>query len=136
MRTFARQLAQLAADETGRTGRIVLPDLRNHGETAGVPGFPAPHTVRAAAGDVIRLMRRELEEGGARMSLLAGHSLGGKVAMEVLQAIKDADVAGGDEQLRQLSCRGKPRQVREARGSLGVVGEGCEGKGGARGRGV
>lgn len=115
LRTFARQLAQMAADETGRTWRIVLPDLRNHGETAGVPGFPAPHTVRAAAGDVIRLMQREMAEKGARVSLLAGHSLGGKVVMEVLQAIKDAEVDGGDEHLRQMSVHGKPRQVRTAR---------------------
>jgi esterase len=55
---------------------FVLVDLRNHGDS--VP-CPAPHTVRAAALDVVRLA----EVLACRIDVIWGHSFGGKVALEV-----------------------------------------------------
>ena len=49
--------------------RLVLVDLRNHGESHGAP---APHTVDACAGDLVAL--------GLRVTAIVGHSYGGKVA--------------------------------------------------------
>lgn len=57
----------------------VLVDLREHG---GSRGFPPPHTLVAAAGDVVDLSRHL----GARLDALLGHSFGGKVA---LAAVRD-----------------------------------------------
>jgi len=97
LRTFSRHLAAALARTTSRRWRILLPDLRNHGATASRPGFHAPHTIQSAAGDVMSLLSRERDERGLKFSFLAGHSLGGKVAMEVLQLLKDAECAGADE---------------------------------------
>ncbi|HSJ24798.1 MAG TPA: alpha/beta hydrolase, partial [Longimicrobiales bacterium] len=52
----------------------VLIDLRQHG---GSQGFPPPHTVQAAAADLV-----ELAEGtGHQPDAILGHSFGGKVAL-------------------------------------------------------
>jgi esterase len=52
----------------------VLVDLREHG---GSRGFPAPHTIEAAAADVAALA----ESLGLEPGAVLGHSFGGKVAM-------------------------------------------------------
>lgn len=52
----------------------VLVDLRQHGESM---GFPGPHTLEAAAGDLQRLV----SETGLRAEAVLGHSFGGKVAL-------------------------------------------------------
>ena len=57
----------------------VLVDLREHGESL---GLPAPHTLRAAANDVIELERTlALPVRGA-----LGHSFGGKLVLEWLRS--------------------------------------------------
>ena len=65
-----------------------LVDLRLHGES---PDFEPPHTVAAAAGDIVRLV----EAGGGRVApgfghdhdavgrVVLGHSFGGKVALSM-----------------------------------------------------
>lgn len=60
----------------------VLVDLREHGDSL---GLPAPHTVRAAAADVSGLERSlAVPIGGA-----LGHSFGGKVVLEWLSSRGD-----------------------------------------------
>lgn len=54
--------------------RLVLVDLRGHGESHGAE---APHTVDACAADLARLARRL----GHRPQAIVGHSFGGKVAL-------------------------------------------------------
>lgn len=61
----------------------VLVDLRQHGRST---GFPEPHTLEAAAGDLRALV--EAEELPARAVL--GHSFGGKVAMIYARDTVDA----------------------------------------------
>ncbi|MBI4544327.1 MAG: alpha/beta hydrolase [Gemmatimonadetes bacterium] len=55
----------------------VLVDLREHG---GSRGFPPPHTLPAAAGDVAALVAAER----LRAAAVLGHSFGGKVALHLL----------------------------------------------------
>jgi len=62
-------VAEALADEW----RCVVPDLRNHGRSPHDPD----HTYRAMAEDVGEL----LDSIGARLCLLIGHSMGGKVAI-------------------------------------------------------
>lgn len=52
----------------------LLVDLRQHGESM---GFPPPHTMEAAAGDVAELEEAE----GLDVRAVVGHSLGGKIAL-------------------------------------------------------
>ena len=73
-RGIARRFAQTRPD-----WGAVLVDLREHGESL---GLPAPHSLRAAADDVLDLERGlGLPIGGA-----LGHSFGGKVVLEWLQS--------------------------------------------------
>ncbi len=78
-RTFAKQIVA-AKPEWG----AVLVDLRLHGESQ--QGFPPPHTLAAAAGDVqelITTLERGGASGGAPVRGVLGHSFGGKVALEL-----------------------------------------------------
>lgn len=71
-RTFARRLVQREP-----TARVVLVDLRNHGDSGGASG---PHTLQSTSDDLARL--------GAsigRPQVVIGHSYGGKVAAAYLQ---------------------------------------------------
>jgi len=57
----------------------VLIDLREHGDSL---GFPAPHTLQAAAADVTELQQSlDMPTGGA-----LGHSFGGKVVLQWLRS--------------------------------------------------
>ncbi len=72
--TFARELVARRPD-----WGVVLVDLRMHGASQGAP---APHTIAAAAADMIALS--ELLAGQGRpVRALSGHSLGGKVALRM-----------------------------------------------------
>lgn len=84
-RTFARSLAKQAAAESGRGWRIALVDQRNHGRSAELPGFDPPHTMEAAAQDLIDLVQQKY--GGQHVSVIAGHSLGGKTTLEYLKLV-------------------------------------------------
>lgn len=64
----------------GQSWEFVLLDLRNHGSSV---GFTGPHTMAAAAQDVIR----SINVYGVP-DLIVGHSLGGKVALEVARAVE------------------------------------------------
>lgn len=58
-------------------------DQRCHGRSFGLPGFEPPSTVQASAQDLGRFLKAKL--GPKQLSALLGHSLGGKVVMELLQ---------------------------------------------------
>lgn len=73
LRTLARRLA-----ERQPKWGFVLPDLRAHG---GSLGLPPPDTFAEAAADVVRLA----ESLGHPVHGLAGHSFGGKVALAAFQ---------------------------------------------------
>jgi pimeloyl-ACP methyl ester carboxylesterase len=62
------------------TWGAVLVDLRLHGDSA--TGFEPPHTVRAAAGDVLTLVSAL----PGPVEALVGHSLGGKVVLGTQRA--------------------------------------------------
>jgi esterase len=72
LRSFAKRLAA-AFPEWG----FILPDLRMHGLSQGAP---PPHTVAAAADDLVRLG----DHLGLPVAGVLGHSFGGKVALGYL----------------------------------------------------
>jgi len=65
---------------TNPTWGALLVDLRNHGESR---GFPPPHTLEAAAQDLVRLTQTV----EVRVDAIVGHSYGGKVAMAYARAV-------------------------------------------------
>ena len=77
-RSFARKLVQ------GKpTLGAVLVDLRMHGDSQGAAG---PHTVADAAADLVALTA-ELATQGRAVSMVCGHSFGGKVALAYRQQV-------------------------------------------------
>lgn len=102
LRGLARRLAA-ACPAWG----FVLVDLRLHGQSQGAP---PPHTIAAAAGDLVRLERRlALPIAGA-----LGHSFGGKVALAYAAAR-----GGGLDQLWVLDA--SPGTRRERGGTTEAV---------------
>lgn len=78
--SVARKVARARPDWTVR-----LIDLRQHGASQ---GFPAPHTLQAAAADLDYLAR----ELGETPDAVLGHSFGGKVALMYARAHAPAQV--------------------------------------------
>ena len=77
-RSFVRRL--VATSPAAARLRWVLVDLRHHGESTRLATKPAlPDTVAACADDCLRLGRAL----GVHWDVLAGHSFGGKVALEL-----------------------------------------------------
>src|SRR5215471_2259083 len=74
-RSFARRWV-----ETHPSWGAVLVDLRLHGDSRS--GFSPPHSVRAAAADVLELVQAL----PGPVEALVGHSLGGKVVLAVQRA--------------------------------------------------
>jgi len=64
--------------------KMTLVDLRNHGASASLDIFQPPHDIQAAAQDLIHLC----EKTSSWPSFVAGHSLGGKVALEYVRLLK------------------------------------------------
>jgi pimeloyl-ACP methyl ester carboxylesterase len=73
---FAGNLAPLA-----RRHRVITWDLRGHGRSD-YPADPSRYSTALAAGDMLGL----LDEVGAERAVLAGHSLGGYLSLEVVLA--------------------------------------------------
>ncbi|GFR49234.1 hypothetical protein Agub_g11233 [Astrephomene gubernaculifera] len=85
-RTWARRLVEGAAathPPAGGPWRAVLVDLRCHGASTGRPGLHPPHNMHSAAEDVSRLIQEQL--GSHAPGAVLGHSLGGKVALALLE---------------------------------------------------
>ncbi|KAL3139070.1 hypothetical protein ABBQ32_005867 [Trebouxia sp. C0010 RCD-2024] len=87
-RTFARLLAKQAAAESGRGWRIALVDQRNHGRSAENGDFHPPHTMQAAAKDLVDLVQHNF--GGQQLNMIVGHSLGGKTTLEFLTQVSQS----------------------------------------------
>lgn len=83
-RTVSKRLASAIVDSTpGAPGwRMVLVDLRNHGNSASLPNLKPPHDIPAAARDVADLIQGE---GWGSPDAMIAHSLGGKVVLEYAQ---------------------------------------------------
>lgn len=62
---------------------MVLVDLRNHGLSADVEGFDPPHDMPNAAKDLANLVD---SQGWGWPSIVIGHSMGGKVALQFAQS--------------------------------------------------
>jgi pimeloyl-ACP methyl ester carboxylesterase len=80
-RSFSRKLAVEAAAHANRDVRVLLLDLRCHGDSAARFGFHPPHDMASAAADVTHIIQHELQ--GQAPHLLVGLSLGGKIALQV-----------------------------------------------------
>ena len=81
-RSFARRWVQ------GRKGwGAVLVDLRDHGDSRGLPG---PHTVAAAGADLVALAEAVTQARGGRVAAVLGHSFGGKVAIAAAEQLRAA----------------------------------------------
>lgn len=100
--TLTRTLVAVAERQTGRPWQAVLLDQRCHGKS-GQLGLPPPHTLAASAEDILRLFRDGLEYADAP-DVLVGHSLGGKVCLELTA---------------RMARLGNPPS--QARGSAGVL---------------
>ncbi|MCO5580173.1 hypothetical protein L7F22_034040 [Adiantum nelumboides] len=82
LRTLAKDLLSTVMQRcppSSRGWELVLVDLRNHGNSAGLKHLSPPHSIRAAAMDLADLVRSELRKWP---DVVIGHSLGGKVALE------------------------------------------------------
>lgn len=87
-RTLARRWVQ------ARPGwGAVLVDLRDHGESQGLPGA---RTVASAGADLVALARAVEEARGGRVAGVLGHSFGGKVAIAAAEQLRAAGL-GLDE---------------------------------------
>lgn len=84
LRSYTVECFRQAAAASGTSWHALLVDLRNHGKSAAKPGFSGPHTLASAAADVIRTVAAG---GHGRIDALIGHSLGGKVCLEVSQQL-------------------------------------------------
>lgn len=85
LRGFASELFSSVSNVSGSTWKVVLVDLRCHGRSA-KERFHGPHTVENAARDVVSTVHANWPNG--KIDVLIGHSLGGKVALEVTRALR------------------------------------------------
>jgi pimeloyl-ACP methyl ester carboxylesterase len=81
-RSFASRLSRVRPDYG-----VLLADLRHHGRSRPAP---PPNTLSACANDVERLVHRVNAEGRGAVRAVIGHSLGGKVALEVARQMEGA----------------------------------------------
>ncbi|CAM6017838.1 unnamed protein product [Sphagnum balticum] len=83
-RTVAKRLATAVVEQSSSSSgwRMVLVDLRNHGNSARLPGFIPPHDIPAAARDLAELVQAQ---GWEWPDVLIAHSLGGKVVLDFTQ---------------------------------------------------
>jgi pimeloyl-ACP methyl ester carboxylesterase len=84
-RSFARTWVGLRAG-----WGAILVDLREHGESVGMPG---PATVAAAGADLVPLTKAVLDGHGGVLGGVLGHSFGGKVAIVGAAVLREAGLA-------------------------------------------
>ncbi|KAI3434031.1 AB hydrolase-1 domain-containing protein [Psidium guajava] len=88
-RSFSRSLAStLSTASPPSEWRMVLVDLRNHGQSAELGSFGPPHDMFNAAKDLADLVK---SRGWAWPDAVIGHSLGGKVALQFAQSCARGD---------------------------------------------
>ncbi|XP_021766526.1 protein ABHD11-like [Chenopodium quinoa] len=87
-RSFARNLSSYLSTNSSSEWRLVLVDLRNHGNSAVVQGLHPPHDLDNAAADLANLVK---SQGWDWPDVVMGHSLGGKVALQFAQGGSSGD---------------------------------------------
>ncbi|KAF5804372.1 putative serine aminopeptidase, S33, alpha/Beta hydrolase [Helianthus annuus] len=85
-RSFSRNLASSLSD-----WKMVLVDLRNHGQSAGVSGLHPPHDIVNAANDLASLVK---VHGWKWPDVVLGHSMGSKVALQFALSCARGDYGG------------------------------------------
>jgi esterase len=85
-RSLARRWVKLRAADRPGWGAVLV-DLRDHGESQGLPG---PRTVAAAGADLVALASALREAHGGRVAGVLGHSFGGKVAIAAAEQLRAA----------------------------------------------
>jgi pimeloyl-ACP methyl ester carboxylesterase len=99
LRGFTTELFKQA----NSTWTVVFVDLRNHGKSAHRPHLDPPHTIEAAAKDVIATVQESWPSG--QIDALIGHSLGGKVALEIAKQLGSTSTTSSDvHPPRQVWC--------------------------------
>ncbi|KAI7732544.1 hypothetical protein M8C21_024150 [Ambrosia artemisiifolia] len=97
-RSFSRNLASsLSTFSPPSDWKMVLVDLRNHGQSAGVSGLHPPHDIVNAANDLANLVKAR---DWSWPDVVLGHSMGGKVALQYALSC-----ARGDYGMRQVSIQ-------------------------------
>ncbi|KAJ0787997.1 putative serine aminopeptidase, S33, alpha/Beta hydrolase [Helianthus annuus] len=71
--------------------KMVLVDLRNHGQSAGVSGLHPPHDIVNAANDLASLVK---VHGWKWPDVVLGHSMGSKVALQFALSCARGDYGG------------------------------------------
>jgi len=74
---------------------MVLVDLRNHGKSSRRAGLDPPHTLEATARDVIKTVAHSWP--GGDIDALIGHSMGGKVCLELVRQMVEQQHASTDD---------------------------------------
>jgi pimeloyl-ACP methyl ester carboxylesterase len=99
LRGFTTELFQQVTKRSDDAWTTVFVDLRNHGRSSQRPGLSPPHTLEAAAKDVIATVQASWPSG--QIDALIGHSLGGKVALEVTKQLgnKRNNTSDGNQNL-------------------------------------
>ncbi|KQK10722.1 protein ABHD11 isoform X1 [Brachypodium distachyon] len=88
-RTFSRTLASQLRDRSpSDEWRMVLVDLRNHGNSARIKGLCPPHDMSSAAKDLADLVKAK---GWSWPEVVMGHSMGGKVALDFAESCSRGD---------------------------------------------
>ncbi|KAL6559169.1 hypothetical protein OROHE_006538 [Orobanche hederae] len=82
-RSFSRSLASYLSPAQWR---MILVDLRNHGNSAKIEGLLPPHNLESAAKDLANLVK---SEGWDWPDVVIGHSMGGKIALQFAQGCAD-----------------------------------------------
>ncbi|XP_057549591.1 uncharacterized protein LOC130827762 [Amaranthus tricolor] len=98
-RSFARNLVSYLSSNSSSEWRMVLVDLRNHGNSAGVQSLEPPHDLDNAAADLANLVK---SQGWDWPDVVMGHSLGGKVALQFAQSGARGDYGDSIELPKQL----------------------------------
>lgn len=82
LRSLARNLLAAVSQLNSQNAagwQIMLVDLRNHGNSAGLEHLKPPHDIPSAARDIAELVK---SQSWKWPEIVLGHSLGGKVALE------------------------------------------------------
>ncbi|KAL3642696.1 hypothetical protein CASFOL_013511 [Castilleja foliolosa] len=95
-RSFSRSLASYLSPAQWR---LILIDLRNHGNSAEIKGLLPPHNLENAAKDVANLVK---SEGWDWPDVVIGHSMGGKVALQFAQSCAEGHYGDGVSLPKQL----------------------------------
>nr|XP_043621400.1 protein ABHD11 [Erigeron canadensis] len=99
-RSFSRNLASsLSTSSPSSDWKMVLLDLRNHGQSAGLPELQPPHDMINAANDVANLVK---SHGWNWPDVVLGHSMGGKVALQYVMSCARGDYGTSAKLPKQL----------------------------------